>query len=136
MVRHWTLDPGIGVQIPALQIFKRGLFMNKSKEYTEYSHKIIKISLSKDDLNRIFKWYDKGFTNIEEDRPLFDKLKRHYQEVCMADTIHCYNENESCDKCGNKPVEYFHNGDLTDNKPTKLCKKCFEELNKDIHKGS
>ena len=39
----------------------------------------IPISLTNKDLDLIFKWYDKGFTNIDEDKPLLDKLKEHYQ---------------------------------------------------------
>jgi hypothetical protein len=40
----------------------------------------INVSLTNKDLNRIFKWYDKGFTNIDEDSPLLKKLKKYYKE--------------------------------------------------------
>jgi hypothetical protein len=46
----------------------------------------------------------------------------------MYDTVDCYNENDICEKCGKKPVENIHNGDLTGNKLTKLCRECFVEL--------
>ena len=39
------------------------------------------IKLTDKDLNLIFKWYDKGFTNVEEDKPLLDRLKRIYQGI-------------------------------------------------------
>lgn len=39
------------------------------------------IRLSKKDFDLIFKWYDKGFTNIEEDKPLLDRLKKTYNGV-------------------------------------------------------
>jgi len=41
----------------------------------------IPIRLTKNDLNRIFRWYDKGFTNAEDDKPLLDRLKKIYDEV-------------------------------------------------------
>ena len=46
----------------------------------------------------------------------------------MYDSISCYNENDACEKCGNKPVKIIHDGDVTNNKFTKLCKECFVEL--------
>jgi hypothetical protein len=41
----------------------------------------ISIRLTKNDLNRIFKWYDKGFTNSVDDKPLLDRLKKIYDEA-------------------------------------------------------
>ena len=46
----------------------------------------------------------------------------------MADTINCYNENEPCERCNKSPVEFIHEGSLTQGKLTKLCKPCFAEL--------
>lgn len=47
----------------------------------------------------------------------------------MADTVNCYNINDPCKRCGNVPVEFKHNGDLTDGEFTDLCGDCFRELN-------
>jgi len=41
----------------------------------------ISISLTTKECELIFKWYDKGFTNIEEDKPLLDKLKKQYTKI-------------------------------------------------------
>jgi hypothetical protein len=43
--------------------------------------KKINVKLSKKDLDLIFKWYDKGFTHLDEDKPLRDRLKKIYDEV-------------------------------------------------------
>jgi hypothetical protein len=34
------------------------------------------VPLTKKEIELIFKWYDKGYTHADSDRPLFDKLKR------------------------------------------------------------
>ena len=44
-----------------------------------------------------------------------------------SDTIQCYNKNDKCEECGNKPVEFIHFGILTDGKAKKLCSPCFVE---------
>lgn len=41
----------------------------------------INIRLSKKELDLIFKWFGKGFTNLDEDKPLLDKLQKIYHEV-------------------------------------------------------
>lgn len=46
----------------------------------------------------------------------------------MADTIHCYNETEICQSCKTNVVQNIHIGTLSDNKPVKVCNKCFKEL--------
>ena len=55
----------------------------------------------------------------------------------MADTINCYNINESCKRCRKMPVEFKHNGDLTESEFTNLCGECFVKLteSKDIQRG-
>jgi len=42
-----------------------------------------------------------------------------------SDTVQCYNENEECEECGNKPVEFIHFGSLTTKENIKLCSPCF-----------
>jgi hypothetical protein len=54
---------------------------NKEKKTSDKIPNDISIRLSKKELDLIFKWYGKGFTNIEEDRPLLDKLQKIYHEV-------------------------------------------------------
>ena len=39
----------------------------------------IHITLTKKDLDRIFVWYNKGWTDIDKDKPLFEKLQKVYQ---------------------------------------------------------
>lgn len=46
----------------------------------------------------------------------------------MADTVHCYNENEVCETCEQKPVQINHSSDHTDHKLKKLCNPCFVDL--------
>jgi hypothetical protein len=46
----------------------------------------------------------------------------------MVDTVCCYNETDICEKCGNNPVEFIHDGALTDDKFVKLCQECFVKL--------
>ena len=56
--------------------------MYKSKNnISENTSKKIDVKLSKKDLDLIFKWYDKGFTHLDEDKPLRDRLKKIYEEV-------------------------------------------------------
>lgn len=43
----------------------------------------------------------------------------------MADTMTCYSEKDTCDDCGESPVQFIHWGPLTNNEYKKLCKKCF-----------
>lgn len=124
--RHWTLNPGIGVRSPAPQIFKDEILMCNDKKF--------QISLTKKDIDRIFKWYDKGFTNIYEDKPLFDKLKKLITEGIVADTISCYLKDEKCENCNKNPVEFIHRSDLTNDKLVKLCSSCFKNLTRSEQK--
>lgn len=52
----------------------------------------------------------------------------------MYDTVDCYNGDETCEMCGEKPVENIHDGDLTGNKLTKLCRACFIKLSESTDK--
>lgn len=40
---------------------------------------IFHVYLSKKELELIFKWYDKGYTHADSDRPLYDKLIKVHQ---------------------------------------------------------
>lgn len=42
--------------------------------------KLINVKLSTKELDLLFKWYQKGFTDQDVDQPLFDKLKKVYDE--------------------------------------------------------
>ena len=55
-------------------------------------------------------------------------------KIERSDTLECYNENESCEECGNKPVEFIHFGILTEKDLIRLCNLCFlkKETNSDI----
>lgn len=58
--------------------------MNKKNKKDNTSNNIqdeTDIRLSKKDFDLIFKWYDKGFTNTEKDKPLLNRLKKTYDEV-------------------------------------------------------
>lgn len=42
---------------------------------------VINVGLTKKDIGRIFTWYDKGFTNVDRDKPLHDRLRKVYDTV-------------------------------------------------------
>jgi hypothetical protein len=54
----------------------------------------------------------------------------------MTYTIECYNENESCEECGNKPVRFLCSDNLTGKKVIKLCYSCFKKksINENLNK--
>ena len=43
-------------------------------------NEIKNVQLSKKELELLFKWYQKGFTDQDVDQPLFEKLKKAYDE--------------------------------------------------------
>jgi len=47
------------------------------------------------------------------------------EDIECSDTIQCYNENEQCEECGSKPVEFIHFGNLSTKEVIKLCSLCF-----------
>lgn len=40
---------------------------------------ILYVSLTRKELELIFKWYDKGYTHVDSDKPLYDKLRKIHQ---------------------------------------------------------
>lgn len=42
---------------------------------------ILHVSLTRKELELIFKWYDKGYTHLDSDKPLLDKLRKIHQGV-------------------------------------------------------
>ena len=93
---------------------------------------ILHLYLTRKELGLIFKWYDKGYTHLDSDKPLLDKLQKIYQaELTMTNTVHCYNENEMCESCKKKPVQVIHKVDQVGDKLIRLCNTCFAEVAKE-----
>jgi len=46
----------------------------------------------------------------------------------MADTIHCFIEDELCEKCNSNPVQIIHKSGHTNNEFKKFCNPCFKKL--------